>query len=226
MDINTNLKDDEFLFPKTEKIKTSKKKNASGIIVATLNRKNIQTVGDLINYDPKQFSGANRYYFRALAQILRYKYLNIELINDVLLESKYTHSLEDQRKLAKDLKKLGFSRYLSLREVEAALEKFLMSQQSDIVTMEDVLESDSIFLNRILDTLGNTDFKGFYLDYLKAKREKDKLEQKGTTKETLENLKAQLKALAALRTDLDKQIQEVQEKINVLGGLQNHGRKY
>lgn len=228
MDINTNLRDDEFLFPKSNENEKGKNQ-ASGIIVTALNKRGIQTINDLFNYDQTQFNRLNAHYLGALIQILKYKYLGEELLSDVLLESEYSHSQRDIKKLAKDLRRLGFGRKLD--ELESFASRFMSLQSESKVTMEQVLKNggtriDGHFIPKPR-LFGDADFTGFYLDYLEQKRKQDQQEQDNNpSKEVLEGLKLQLQGLVMMRDGLDKQIQDVQNQINALnGGQQTHGRK-
>ena len=166
MDVNTKLRDDKFLFP-NEVDNNKRKSNASGIIVTALNKRGIETVNDLFNYDQTQFNRLNAHYLGALIQILKYKYLGEELVNDVILEAKYTRS--DKKRLAKDLRRLGFGR--DLQGLEARIKRFVEEAPTEF-TMEDVLRSKTP-----MGLLGSADFKGFYLEYIEEKnsdaRDKD-----------------------------------------------------
>ena len=223
MDLNINLREDKFLFP--DENNNNGKNNGSGLIVAALNKRGIFTINDLINYDQTKFSSNSAHYLRALIQILRYKYLGEELINDVLLESDYTNSAKDHKKLARDLKMLGFGRGSMPKEVYNIVVSFMQRQPDrTIITMEQVLKSDSPVLRK-LELIGNADFRGFYLEYLEQKRRKNQQEILEPTKEVLESLKNQLCRLITERDELDKKINDLQDKINALdGGQEVHGK--
>ena len=209
MDINTKLREDPFLFPKEV---DNKKRNASGIIVTALNKKGIESIKDLITYDQTKFNRFHAHYFNALIQILRYKYLNEELVNDILLESKYTHSLKDINRLANNLRRLGFGR--SLQELEERVQRFMEDAPSKF-TMEDVLKSNNRFI-RTMNLLGNADFKGFYLEYIEKKRQKEKEEENYLSKDILKDLKLQLEKKKKKRNDIDKEIQKMECKMSRL----------
>lgn len=216
MDVNTKLRDDKFLFPNEV---DNKKSNASGIIVTALNKRGIETVNDLFNYDQTQFNRLNAHYLGALIQILKYKYLGEELVNDVILEAKYTRS--DKKRLAKDLRRLGFGR--DLQELEARTQRFMEEAPTEF-TMEDVLKSDNRYIST-MRLLGNADFKGFYLEYIEEKKKKEQAEENAPTKDVLEGLKLQLEGLIKMRDGIDRQIQDVQNQINALNnGGQSYGR--
>lgn len=219
MDINTKLRDDKFLFP-DELENDAKKSNASGIIVTALNKRGIETISDLFNYDQTQFNRLNAHYLGALIQILKYKYLGEELVNDVLLESEYASSIKDDKRLAKDLRRLGFGR--DLGELEAIVRRF-REENSSVVSMEEVLKPDNRFFTR-MRLLGNADFRGFYLGYIEDKKKKEQAEENSPTKDVLEGLKLQLEGLVKMRDGLDRQIQDVQSQINALNGGQSYGR--
>ena len=85
MDVNTNLREDEFLFPSE-----NRNNRASELVIKWLNRNEIYTINDLINCNQNDFRSYGFYFIRALVQIMRYRYLGEELINDVLLEKEYT----------------------------------------------------------------------------------------------------------------------------------------
>lgn len=219
MDINTKLRDDKFLFPE-ELENDIKKSNASGIIVTALNKRGIETISDLFNYDQTQFNRLNAHYLGALIQIMRYRYLGEELVNDVLLESEYSNSMKDDKRLAKDLRRLGFGR--DLGELEAIVRRF-REENSSVVSMEEVLNPNNRFFAR-MRLLGNADFRGFYLGYIEDKKKKDQAEENSPTKDVLEGLKLQLEGLVKMRDGLDRQIQDVQSQINALNGGQSYGR--
>ncbi len=214
MDVNTKLRDDKFLFP-NEVDNNKRKSNASGIIVTALNKRGIETVNDLFNYDQTQFNRLNAHYLGALIQILKYKYLGEELVNDVILEAKYTRS--DKKRLAKDLRRLGFGR--DLQGLEARIKRFVEEAPTEF-TMEDVLRSKTP-----MGLLGSADFKGFYLEYIEEKKKKEQAEENAPIKDVLEGLKLQLEGLIKMRNGIDRQIQDVQNQINALNnGGQSYGR--
>lgn len=217
IDVNTKLREDKFLFPEEVDYK---KKNGFGIMVTALNKKGIETIHDLINCDSTKFNRFHAHYFNALIQILRYKYLNEELVNDILLESKYTHSLKDINRLANNLRRLGFGR--SLQELEERVQRFMDDAPSKF-TMEDVLKSNNRFI-RTMNLLGNADFKGFYLEYIEKKRQKEKEEENYLSKDVLKNLKLQLEGLMKSRDDIERQIQKVECKINSLNKRDSYER--
>lgn len=217
MDINTKLRDDKFLFP--EEVE-NKKSNASGIMVTALNKRGIESINDLINYDQTQFNRFNAHYLSALIQILRYKYLGEPLVNDVLLESKYTHSSKDTKRLAKDLRRLGFGR--ELQELEARVQRFMEAAPAEF-TMEYVLKSNNRYI-RTMRLFGNANFIGFYLEYIEEKKKKEQTEENTPIKNVLEGLKLQLEELGKIRDGIDTQIQNVQNQINNLNGSQSYGR--
>lgn len=88
MDLNTRLEDDKFLFPEGRKNGTT-----MGVLVKSLNKMGIYTVGEFINCDPTNIKGNNGYRLKRLIPVLRYKYLGEELINDVILEKEYNFNL-------------------------------------------------------------------------------------------------------------------------------------
>lgn len=217
MDVNTKLRDDQFLFPKEV---DNKKSNGSGIMVTALNKKGIETIHDLISCDSTKFNRFHAHYFNALIQILRVQYLGEELINDVLLESKYTHCSKDIKRLAKDLRRLGFGR--SLHELEEKIQSF-MNEAPREFTMEDVLKSNNRFI-RTMKLLGNADLKGFYLDYIEKKRQKEIEEENISSKDVWKDLKHQLEGLMKSRDVIERQIQEVECKMNSLNKRDSYGR--
>lgn len=217
IDVNTKLREDKFLFPEEVDYK---KKNGFGIMVTALNKKGIETIHDLINCDSTKFNRFHAHYFNALIQILRYQYLGEELINDALLESRYTHSLKDNIRLAKDLRRLGFGR--SLHELEERIQYF-MNEAPIEFTMEDVLKSNSRFI-RTIKILGNADLKKFYLEYIEKKRQKEIEDENLSLKDVLNPLKVQLERLKNTRNDIDRQIQEVESKMNYQNKRESYGK--
>ena len=169
----------------------------------------------MFNYDQTQFNRLNAHYLGALIQILKYKYLGEELVNDVILEAKYTRS--DKKRLAKDLRRLGFGR--DLQGLEARIKRFVEEAPTEF-TMEDVLRSKTP-----MGLLGSADFKGFYLEYIEEKKKKEQAEENAPIKDVLEGLKLQLEGLIKMRNGIDRQIQDVQNQINALNnGGQSYGR--
>ena len=219
MDINTKLRDDKFLFP-DESLENYNKNMQSGVIVTALNKRGIETINDLFNYDQTKFNRRNAHYLDALIQILKYKYLDEELVNDVLLESEYSSSIKDDKRLAKDLRRLGFGR--DLGELETIVRR-VREENSSVVSMEEVLKPDNRFFVR-MRLLGSADFRGFYLDYIEEKKQKEQVDANAPTKDVLEGLKLQLEGLIKMRDGIDKQIQDIQSQINALNGGQSYGR--
>ena len=219
MDVNTKLRNDKFLFP-DELENDSKKSNATGIMVAALNKRGIETVNDLIHYDQTKFNSLNAHYLSALIQILKYKYLGEELVSDVIFEYKYSRSSKDKKKLARDLRRLGFGR--GIEELEARAQRFM--DETPEFTMEDVLKSDNRYM-RTMKLFGNADFRGFYLEYINEKRKKEMQERTLPPQDVMSALKQQLESLVLLRADLDKQIESITKQINAIdGGHQKNGK--
>ncbi len=220
MDVNINLKDDTFFFS-DGKENNYKKNNASKLLILSLNKKGIYTVNDLINIDQTKFNKSNAHYLRALVQIMRYRYLGEELINDVLLENEYTTSKSDVGRLAKDLRRLGFGgdiKYLRDKVIPLYITLHL---DDNSFTMEQFLRAED---DNSLFVLGNADFRGFYLKYIEEMKKKKQAEENMPEKDILEELKHQLERLIETRDSIDKQIQDVQNQIYSLNGGNYYGR--
>lgn len=216
MDVNTNLREDEFLFPSE-----NRNNRASELVIKWLNKNEIYTINDLINCNQNDFRSYGFYFIRALVQIMRYRYLGEELINDVLLEKEYTK--KSVMALTKDLRMLGFGQNnMSNKEMEKNVQLFLSSQVEEPITMEQVLkEIKGVGVRPV----SNADFSGFYLGYLEQKRKNDQQDISNPTKEVLEGLKLQLQGLVMMRNGLDKQIEDIQKQIDTLNkGEEIHGR--
>lgn len=212
MDLNIDLRNDTFLFPSDGNFgdKTYKNHN-SHIMVGHLNRQGIYTINDLINSTDENFSKGNRHYFMAVIRILRYKYLGEELVVDVIFNGKYNLSDDfdiTRKKLAKDLRWLGFGHSLSDCQNFAA--SFLRVHKDDkFITMEDCLNDDRI----VLDNIGSSNLREFYLNFIAQKKVKDEDFQSLPLSIVLESLKLQMAGLRVMRDNLNYQINTLENMI-------------
>lgn len=173
MDLNTNLKEDKFLFPENHDCR------ASNLIVKDLNKSGIQTVNEFINCNSNQFSDDNRHYLNALIQILKYNYLNERLENDDLFDYKYLNDEKEIIKMVKDLRKLGFGR--SVGELFSLVKTYVRLKREPYFTVEQILRADDkkeiiqrwnhMRLLRIR-YFGSANLEKFYLNYILQRNQK------------------------------------------------------
>lgn len=136
MDLNTNLMDDKFLFPE------GKNNQDTLVVVKALNERGIKTVKDFVDYDPIGFNNntSNRHFLKALQQILRYKYLGEELVNDAVFELTYPTNYDGAKKLAKDLRRLGYG--YKFKDLVYIAEVFSKQKKESHMTIEQFIKAN------------------------------------------------------------------------------------
>lgn len=179
LDLNTNLREDQFLFPKGRE-----DNSANNEIIDKLNEVGIYTVKDLISYDKTKISGSYFPYFvKVLSDVLKYKYLKEKLPNDVILKFKYQvgkDSINDDYPIAEviasDLKKLGIGNlFQPIRHLGDDLKRHINFEELDSISMEEILKLD-IFKYKDFYVYGDVNFRDFYLEYIEEQKTKGTLE--------------------------------------------------
>ncbi len=193
MDIKTRL-NEETIFNKKPK---------GNLTITSLNKKGIFTVEDFINCNVNNITkDINRkIQFKAFQDILKYKYLNIPLNNDILLEKEYTKTFQ-KTQLKKDTITLGFGEYSFSKLTEMILEKQSTCKMIDIITNLD---------NR------HSYLRDFYIKYYENNLKNIEKSQEISNNNDIEKLnilKDKLIILINKRNELDKEIISLLEQIN------------
>lgn len=177
--------------------------------IKKLKEKGINTVEDFINrdllVDPVYSDKDGNLKIKAFQSILKYKYLNKVLTNDIFLETEY-HGYQSM----KTFYRLGF---------EGVYNKYaeILKEKKEIRII-DVLESMALRL----DNSQAKDLAQFYVDYYKKEIKKEYIEDKtgesslASNKKELEKYKDQLISLLIERNKLDEKINNLTEKVRLL----------
>ena len=140
--------------------------NESNQIIRILNKSKIFTIEDFINFDIRLIGKIEKAKLRALQKILKYKYLNIPLNMDDLLEKEYNsdcikdpHLLE----IRKEIKTLGIIYNTPFSKcAHILIEKNGSCKLIDL--LRKVLKESTLFETFIISGTDKT-ILNFYIDY-------------------------------------------------------------
>lgn len=215
MDIKTRL-ENEILF------------NGSNQTIRILKKSKIFSIEDFIYLDIRLIGRIEKSKLRALQKILKYKYLNIPLIMDVLLEKEYSSDcLKDPHlfEIRKDIRTLGFVCNTPFSICARTLiEKNGTCKLIDILLK--VLEESTILENI---TIKGTDksILNFYIEYYNSHIITENLKSANgeNNREILVALKSELTCLVNQRNELDEKTSDLEQQISTLeGGTVINGR--
>lgn len=208
MDVKTKLEYEPIFFAEDKLSKNRIKK---------LYDKGIITIEDFINADLENIvkSPYILIQYQAFKQILKHKYLNSILVNDVLLEQE-----TDIWNVQYYLKKLGFA--FSPTNENLLLPDFEIKRSSlanaSFKVIEIIKEINSYVIANQPKVLSE-----FYIDYYNKNMIKNQIE--GNDSEVIDELKQQLVELLDLRNKLDVKIEKINELVNSLEGRKSiHGK--
>lgn len=207
MDLITRLENEPIFF--SQMIKGKKR-------IEKLNKKGVFTIEDFINCDVEQLTSTDYLIkqYRAFQHILRYKYLNMPLVLDIILDKEY-NEIKFFSQFSRDLVKLGFGEVI----FSNLAERLRKEDPSKPIKMIDLLKTISIYVkNYQYQSLAQ-----FYVDYYD--QEILKQPNHNISTHSIEELKNQLTVLLIQRNELDSKISAIEQQISTLeGGTVTNGR--
>jgi len=215
MDIKTKIEDDTVLFDKfTDKSRTSKRR--------ALNSIGIYTIEDFINFKESDFPKySKRELYWAMSHIFKYEYLGEDIIYDALLEKEYFSDYAGCKSCYTDMVRMGimtkgYTMY-AVNGILSALEEH-SKKKDDKFNIEWLIKNvhSRYYNNAILQ---------YYLEFIEKNKKANQQAHVLDNSLELNKLKIQLETLISINNSLQKQIDELQEKINKLeGGQRVHGK--
>ena len=214
MDIKTRIEDDTILFDKFSAESRAAK-------VHSLNSIGIYTIEDFINLKEIDFPKLSRELYWGMSHIFKYEYLGEDIIYDSLLEKEYFSDYAGCKLCYTDMVRMGIMkkgyRMYAVDGILSALEEH-SKKKDDKFNIEWLIKNvhSRYYNNTILQ---------YYLEFIEKNKKANQQAQVLDSSLELNKLKIQLETLVSIDKSLQKQIDEIQEKINKLeGGQSVHGK--
>ena len=214
MDIKTRIEDDTVLFDKFSAESRAAK-------VHSLNSIGIYTIEDFVNLKEIDFPKVSREFYWGMAHILRHEYLGEDIVYDALLEREYYSDYDGCKCCYSDMVKMGIvvkgGRTYTVNYMLSALEKH-NKQDTDKFNIKWFIKNVHLLYYHPI-------ILQYYLDFIEKNKKDNQPAPVLDSSLELNKLKIQLETLVSINNSLQKQIDEIQEKINKLeGGQSVHGK--
>lgn len=196
---------------------------------STLRKHNITTVeqlfdDELISKISQKCQRSTRQQLNTFISLLKYKFLNIPLCNDALLDKKI--DIYASKDLKCDHLQLEDSKYpLHIGEFLGISYVYGSWLKNKFITKENILDVKLTdgkitvieFLRYISNNLGNDKkIKPAIVAYIESYDNNSKINKVDINLDTITNLKNQLSELVKMRDNIDMQIVDLQQQINAL----------